>query len=134
MAQISPELRKALENAPFPRLLGFRLLDLSEGHAKLAVTIRPDHANFQGGTDGALISSLADCAHACACNTLGQPRVGLQYSINFISGIGLKGELVAEAKTVHAGRTVSLTEITVTDSATGKLIARASATALARPS
>ncbi len=134
MAQISPELRNALANAPFPRLLGFRLLDLAEGYAKIAVTIRPDHANFQGGVDGALISSLADCAHACACNTLGQPRVGMQYNINFISGIGLKGELVAEARTVHAGRTVSLTEITVTDPATGKLIAKATATALARPS
>lgn len=133
MAPISPELKTALANAPYPRLLGFRLLELSEGYAKLAVTIRPDHANFQGSVDGALVSSLADCAHACACNTLGQPRVGLQYNINFISGVGLKGELIAEAKTVHPGRTVSLTEITVTDS-TGKLVARASATALARPS
>lgn len=132
MAEISPELRSAMENAPFPRLLGFRLLELATGYARAAVTLRPELANFLGSTDGALITSLADYAHACAANTLGL-RVGMQANINYISGVGLKGELIAEAKTVHAGRTVALTEITVTD-ANGKLIAKATGTALARPS
>ena len=132
MSQVSAELKNVLANTPYARLLGFRLLELAPGYARVAVTLRPELANFQGSTDGALIASLADYTHACAGNALGQ-RVGLQFNINFISGVGLQGELLAEAKTVHAGRTISLTEITVTDP-NGKLIARATATALARPS
>lgn len=133
MAEISADLRNSMVNAPFPRLLGFRLLDLSEGYARMAVTLRPDHANFLGGVDGALIASLADCTVACACNTLGQVRVGLQSSINYISGPSLKGELFAEARVFHAGRTIALTDVTITDS-NGKVVARSTSTALARPS
>lgn len=132
MAEISGKLRDSMANAPFPRLLGFRLLELAEGYARTAVILRPDHANFLGGVDGGLIAALGDYACACACSTLGK-AVGLQGDIHWLAAPSLTGELFAEARTVHAGRTISLTEVTVTDSS-GKLIAKYSGTAFARPS
>ena len=132
MAHITAELRAAMENAPYPRLLGFRLLELSEGYARVSVTLRPEHANFLGTTDGALIMSLAAIASAFACNTLGQTRMGIQSNVNIISSAALKGELLAEAKTVHSGKTIALTEMTVTDDS-GRTIARATNTAITRP-
>ena len=129
MSHITPELRTAMENATYPRLLGFRLLELSEGYAKVSVTLRPECANFIGTTDGGLVLSLADNAFACSCNTLGQIRVAIQFSINFISSPSLGSELVAEAKTVHAGKTIAITEVSVTDDS-GRTIARATGTAI----
>ncbi|MFC2002595.1 PaaI family thioesterase [Chloroflexota bacterium] len=132
MPNITPELKASLENAPYPHLLGFRLLELSEGYARVSVTIRPEHANFQGTPDGAFVMSLADYASACACNTLGQTRVGAQFNIHFIAAVPLESELTAEARTVHAGRTMALTEASVTD-ANGRIIAKASGTAITKP-
>jgi len=131
MSNITPELRTSLENAPFPRLLGFRLLELTEGYAKVAATIRPEHASFLGATDGAFVMSLADYAYACAVNTLGGIRVALQSNINFLAAAPSEGEITAEAKTAHAGRSVAVMDMSVADD-TGKIIAKATGTAMAR--
>jgi len=131
MSNITPELRTSLENAPFPRLLGFRLLELSEGYAKVAVTIRPEHFSFLGTTDGTLVMSLADYAYACSVNTLGGIRVALQSNINFLAAAPSEGEITAEAITVHAGRSVAVMAMSVADG-NGRVIAKATGTAMAR--
>ena len=132
MAHITAELRDALENSPYARLLGFRLLELSEGYAKVSVTLCPDHANFLGTTNGGLIMSLADYAFGCSANTFVQARIAVQFNTHFISIPALQGDLLAEARTIHAGRTVMLTEISVTDTS-GRLIAKATGTAITKP-
>ena len=131
MSTVIEELRRSMENSPYGQRLGFRLLELSKGYAKVAVTLRPEHTNFLGMIDGGLVMSLADYAFACSGNTFGQVRVAAQFSTNFISASAIKGELIAEGKTIHAGRTMALTEITVVD-ATGKLIAKATGTAITK--
>ena len=132
MAYITAELKASFESSPYGHLLGFRLLELSEGYARVSVTLRPEHANFLGMIDGALVMSLADYAFACSCNTFGQTRVAVQFSTNFISAPALRGDLLAEARTIHAGKTVALTEISITD-ARGKVIAKATGTAITKP-
>ena len=132
MAHVTPELRVSMENSPFAQRLGFRLLELSEGYAKVSLTLRSEHANFLGMIDGGLVMSLADYAFACSCNTFGQARVAAQFSTNFISAPALEGELVAEGRTIHAGKTMALTEISVTD-ASGRLIAKATGTGITKP-
>ena len=132
MTHVTPELRAAMENSPYGRLLGFRLLELSEGYVKLSVTLRSDHTNFLGMIDGGFIMSLADFAFACSGNTFGQVRVAAQFSTNFISAPSVGDQLFAEGKTIHAGKTMALTEITVTD-ASGRIIAKATGTAITKP-
>jgi len=129
MSDIAPELRISLENTPYARLLGFRLLELSEGYAKVAVTIRPEHFSFLETTDGALVMSLVDYASACAVNTLGEIRVGLQFNINFLAAAPAKGEITAEARTAHAGRRIAVVDMSVADN-TGKIIAKGTSTAI----
>ncbi len=131
MAHITAELKASFENSPYGRLLGFRLLELSEGYAKVSVTLRPEHTNFLGVIDGGLVMSLADYAFACSCNTFGQTRVATQFSTNLISASALKGTLMAEARTIHAGKTMALTEISVTE-ASGKVIAKATGIAITK--
>lgn len=132
MSNINPELRAKFENAPFTKYIGVRILDVAEGYARLAVKLEPKHANFLGTPHGALIASLADCALAVACNTYGREYVGIAFNVVFTGTASLEGELFAEARTFHPGRTTNVTEITVTDER-GKLIARATGTSLARP-
>ncbi len=131
MTHVTAELRKAMENSAYARRLGFRLLELSEGYARVSVTLGPEHNNFFDMTDGGLVMSLADYAFACSCNTFGQLRVAAQFSTNFIAAPAPNSELIAEGKTVHVGRTMALTEISVTDGS-GKAIARATGTAITR--
>ena len=132
MAHITAELRASMDNSPYARQLGFRLLELSEGYAKVAVSLRPEHANFFGMIDGGLVMSLADYAFACSCNTFGRARVAAQFSTNFISAAAMNGDLRAEGRTIHAGKTMALTEISVTD-ASGRIIAKATGTAITKP-
>lgn len=131
MTHITTELRASMENSAYAQLLGLRLLELSEGYAKVAVTLRPEHANFLGMTDGGVVMSLADYAFACSCNTFGQVRVAAQFSTNFISAPAMNSELLAEGTTIHAGKTMALTEISVTDDS-GRLIAKATGTAITK--
>ncbi len=131
MSHITAELRASMEKSPYARLQGFHLLELSEGYARVSVTLRPEHINFRGTVDGGLVMSLADYGFACSCNTFGQVRVAAQFSTNFISAPALKGDLLAEARTIHAGKTMALTEISVTD-ASGRVIAKATGTAITK--
>jgi acyl-CoA thioesterase len=124
MPEVSNALRESMEKSPYAEKLGFRLLELSEGYSKVSVELAPHHANFLGAVDGGLIMSLADYAFACSCNTFGQKRVAIQFDTHCISASPMRGTLTAEGKTIHAGKTTALTEITVTSS-NGKLIAKA---------
>ena len=132
MTNMVPPTRETLEKAPYPNLLGLRLVELSQDYAKVKVSIRPDHANFLGTTDGSLVMSLADYALATASNGSGQIRVGVQSNINFIAATPLEGELTAVARPVHIGRTLSVFEARVTD-VTGKIIANVTSTVMSRP-
>jgi len=130
MSNVTKELWTSFKNAPFPRLLGFSLLELSENYAKVSVKVRPDHANFLGFADGALITSLADYAAACACNSSGETRVGVHCSINIIASTAIGNELVAEAKSTNTEGDMCVTEAIVTDS-DGRTVARATNTSIA---
>jgi acyl-CoA thioesterase len=125
---ISSALSKKMSAAAYAATLGFRLLEVNDGYARVAVKLDDRHRNFLGKIDGGVIISLADYAFACACNTFGDVRVAAQFSASFIAAPETGVEIIAEAKTVHAGRKVAITEISVTQA--GKLIARATGTAI----
>ncbi len=125
------EMKNSMQNSSYNRKLGFRLLELSKGYARVAVTLGKEHTNFLGGVDGGLVMSLADYAFACSVNTFGQVRVAAQFNTNFIVAPDPNGELIAEGKTIHAGKTMALTEISVFETG-GRLIARATGTAITK--
>ena len=131
MTHITEELKESMSNAPYAHVLGFRLLELSDGYAKVSVNLSAEHINFLGYVDGGLVMSLADYAFACSCNTFGQARVAAQFSTNFVSAPVLEGELVAQGNTIHVGKTLAVTEISVSD-ASGRIVAKAIGTAITK--
>lgn len=114
---------------PVASFLDLRLLELSEGHARVAMKMRPEYANFNGMVFGGIIVSVADQAFAYATNSVITPNVASQLNIHFVAGAGAEDELVAECQVVKSGRRVCISEITVTNQA-GKLIAKATGTTI----
>jgi acyl-CoA thioesterase len=107
--------------------MGMTVEDLSRGYARVKMTVRPEYLNFENIVHGGVVSSLLDQAFGCCLNTLDYIYVAVQLNLNFMSTAPVGEVLFAEGKVVHAGRSLAVAEMTVTDSK-GKLIARASGT------
>jgi len=123
------ELRAKAEAEPIASFLNMRLLELSEGYAKVAMKLKPEYGNFNGMVFGGIIMSLADQAFAYATNSVIHPNVASQFNIHFVAGAEAEDELTAECRVVKSGRRVCVSEMTVTNQA-GKLIAKATGTTI----
>ena len=123
------ELKAKAETEPIASFLGMRLLELSQGYAKVALKLRPEYLNFNGIVFGGIIMSLADQAFAYATNSVISPNVASQFNIHFVAGADSGDELIAECRVVRAGRRVCISEMAVTNQ-DGKLIAKATGTTI----
>ncbi len=122
-------LRTQAENEPAAAFLGLRLIELSQGYAKVSLTVRPEHQNFNGATFGGIIMSVADQAFAFASNSMAYPSLASQFALYFLAAPKVGDELIAECRVLKSGRRVGVSEITVRTQA-GKLIARATGTTI----
>jgi acyl-CoA thioesterase len=123
------ELKKKETEEPIASFLKMKLLELTPGHARVAIKILPDHLNFNGMVFGGIVMALADQAFAYATNSLLSPSIATQFNIHLISGARVGEELTAEGRVLKSGRRISVTEITVSDP-DGKLIAKATGTTI----
>jgi len=123
------EFREKVEREPIGAFFGMKLLDLSPGHARVGMKLRPEYLTFNGFIFGGIITSIADQAFACATNSMGRPSIATQFNVHFIAAAAPGDELVAEGRVLRKGRRVDVCEIAVTDQ-DGKLIARATGTAI----
>lgn len=121
--------REKVQKEPVGGFFGMRLLDLSPGHAKVSMRLRPEYLTFNGFIFGGIITSIADQAFACATNSMGRPSIATQFNVHFISAAAPGDELTAEGRVLRKGRRVDVCEIAVTNQ-DGKLIARATGTAI----
>lgn len=120
-----------LPSPPFPSLVGIQLTAIEPGRARMQVTVDARHANPMGTLHGGVACTLADSAMGMAfASTLGEGEsfTTLELKINFIRPFW-SGRLVADGVVIQRGRTVGLTECSVTDEK-GRLIAKASSTCL----
>lgn len=64
---VAPQ-HQLLENDNASEWLGIEVLGLEDGHATIAMTLRPEMMNGFGVTHGGMIFAFADSAFALACN------------------------------------------------------------------
>lgn len=128
------ELKAKVDGEPIAALLEMHLLELSQGHAKVAMKLVPEYQNFNGLIFGGIIMAVADQAFAYASNSLAHPSIASQFNIHFLAGASIGDELTAECWVLKSGRRVGISEMTVTNQE-GKLIAKATGTTIpmARP-
>jgi acyl-CoA thioesterase len=107
----SDELAKRARDAMYARdlalqALGIEIVEIGEGFARAAFTVRADMVNGHAVCHGGLLFTLADSAFAYACNSRNDSTVALQCSISFVAParVGERIEAVARERTL-GGRT-----------------------------
>jgi acyl-CoA thioesterase len=126
-ANLVAELKAKEAGEPIAAFLGMKLVELTPGHARVAMKLKPEHLNFNGMIFGGIIMAIADQAFAYGTNSLVTPSIATQFNIHLISGAGIGDELTADCRVVKSGRRIGVSEITVTNQ-DGKLIAKATGT------
>lgn len=126
-------LEKRAPAPPMARLVGFDLVEAREGFAAFEVQPEECHYNPTGSVHGGLAMTVLDSALGCAVlSTLGvgQAYTTVDIHVNLVRAI-LKDapRLRAEARVVHAGRTIRTSSGELRD-ASGRLYAHATSTCL----
>lgn len=118
---------------PVATLLGFALIEVSDGRAVFEYEPHESHYNPIGSVHGGVISSVFDAALGCAIHTKLPQGVGyttVEAKTTFLRPVfSTTGKLRCEAKALHFGRSVGASEATLVDPA-GKLYAHATSTCL----
>jgi acyl-CoA thioesterase len=102
-----------------------KIQEVKDGYARLTMNLEEKHLQFLKTVHGGAIASLADSAAAWA--TVGSTGleavpVTVEMKINFLAPVE-SGRLVAEARIVHKGKTISLSDVEVKDNR-GRLVAK----------
>jgi uncharacterized protein (TIGR00369 family) len=111
---------------PISERLNFAIAEVSEGRAVFRGVPSEKHLNPLGTVHGGWAATLLDSALACAVQTLlekGEAYTTAEFKVNLTRPImPTTGEVVCEAKVVHKGRTLAVSEATLKDGQ-GKLLA-----------
>ncbi len=110
------EIRAAFAEDPFTQqAIGAEIESAEPGHAVCAMKLEPRHYNVAGIPHGGAIFSLGDFAFGVAANAFAERvTISLQHDITYLSPA--RGRtVIAEAKCVKQGKTVSLYTVTITD-------------------
>ncbi|MFC2033044.1 PaaI family thioesterase [Chloroflexota bacterium] len=118
-----------MNNAPYFKLLGMRVVALSEGYSRLVVPIDESMNSRNGALHGGVLSSLADSAVAMALFAMIKPDekpLTIDLNINYLRPV--QGDQVtAEANIISRGRTIAVGVVDITDKS-GRLVAKSRAT------
>jgi uncharacterized protein (TIGR00369 family) len=123
--------------APIQELLGFDLVDVSDGSA--AFGYQPDgrHRNPLGTVHGGVAMTLLDSAAGAAVHSTlggGDGYTTLETKVNLVRAIRpTTGPLRAEGRVVHRRRTVATAESRLVSADDGTLYAHATSTCLILP-
>lgn len=118
---------------PFVSHLKILTETLGEGTARLSLPVEPHLRNSLGTAHGGVIMSLLDVALCTAARTLHPDSIGvvtIDMSTSFIGG-GSGGKLIAEARVLKDGRSMSFVEAEARNE-DGSLVAKAIATVRVR--
>jgi len=119
------DIIKRGETCPYYKLLNMKIQEVKDGYARLTMNLEEKHLQFLKTVHGGAIASLADSAAAWA--TVGSTGleavpITVEMKINFLAPVK-SGRLTAEARIVHKGKTISLSDVEVKDDK-GRLVAK----------
>jgi len=121
-------IRKRVEDEPYARKLGLRLVALEPGYSKVEARFDESMDNIFGMVHGAAIFSLIDEAFETAANAHGTVAIAISMNITYHNPAPAGKKLVAEAREMSRSRRIGTYSIKVTDES-GTLVASSQATA-----
>src|SRR3954453_13942488 len=95
---------------PVSRLIGFRMVEAREGYVRFELPIREEHTSPPGSAHGGVLVDVADAAMGCAYGTLLDTDVvwtTVELKVNYLRPAWPGDRIRAEARVVHAGRTLA---------------------------
>jgi uncharacterized protein (TIGR00369 family) len=126
-------MRGELPPPPIARLLGYTWVEAEPGRIVMALVPAEQHYNPIGMVHGGVAATLLDSVMGCSVHSmlpLGKAYTTLEIKVNYLAAMTVKtGEVRAEGKTVHVGRSTAMAEGRILD-AKGKLYAAATTTCL----
>lgn len=120
------DLKDHVNASPYYRHLGFQVVHIEEGFARVVMPIRREHLQFQDAVHGGALYSIADAAVAIALLTLaapGEQALTVEGKLNYLAPV-VDGSVTAEGRIVHRGRTLALGEAEVRRDSDGRLVAK----------
>lgn len=108
---------------PFAALLGIEIDSLADSYCRLRLPLQDKCTNPYGGVHGGVVATLADISMGIALRTIGLQPVTVELTVNYLGQAEKDQPLLAEGRVNHQGRTLILTECSVTSGA--KTVAQA---------
>jgi 1,4-dihydroxy-2-naphthoyl-CoA hydrolase len=110
------------------RVLGLEMLEVGPERVRARLEVGPQHHQPYGIAHGGVYCSSVEGVASYGAGVAARARglagvVGVSNTTDFLRSHG-EGELVAEGRPLHAGRTQQLWEVTIVRSSDGKLVAR----------
>ncbi|MCX7965765.1 MAG: PaaI family thioesterase [Syntrophorhabdaceae bacterium] len=106
---------KKVEEEPFARLLGIRLVDVNDGYALCEMKYTDEMDNLYQNAHGGAIFSLIDEAFEVSSNSHDRIAVALNMNITYMRPPKKGSILKAESKEINRTRRTASYNITVTD-------------------
>jgi acyl-CoA thioesterase len=122
-------VNEKVKDIPFLKTLGVSVMDITEKHAQMTVTIDERHLNYMGTVHGGLISALVDtvCFFPKPLIPSGLKLTTVDLNVSYVKP-ALQGDtLVARSELLHLGRRTARLSVKVTDQDHG-LVAYGTAT------
>ncbi len=101
---------------PFALYVGIKTLELRDGYARNIMTISPEFENTHGTIHGGAIFTLADTCAGAAAASGGFGQTTVNCLMNYLRPVHQEKVLYAESKRVKGGRTLSVFDVTITNS------------------
>ncbi len=100
------------QNDNFAKLLGFEIVEIKEGYAKVKMQIKDTHLNAAGTLHGGCLFSLADYAFAIASNSKNNLSFAICANILFHKAIS-KGVIYATANEIQDGKNIASYQVKI---------------------
>lgn len=103
------------DNDAFSKWLGIELIDISQGYAKIKMTVREEMTNGFKIAHGGITYSLADSAFAFASNSWGEHAVSIETSISHTRPVNVNDVLTAKTSMQNKSKRLAIYNVTVTN-------------------
>ncbi|XP_019867609.1 acyl-coenzyme A thioesterase 13 [Aethina tumida] len=104
-----------------------KITSMGNGTAVAEMKIEEDHTNVLGGLHGGFTATLVDCisSYALLTDKNGEvPSVSVDLHTTYCKAAQLGDEILVNAKTIKAGKTLAFLEVVIQNKATGEVLVK----------
>lgn len=112
-SEVAVRVKQLAAADPFLRWIGITCTDAARGTATVAITLRPEHINFNGTCHGGVVFALADTAFGLAANSYGVIAAGIDTHLTFQQASYAGDRLVAKSFEVSRSRKIAVYRVDV---------------------